>query len=122
MAKKQYDTRVIIGCGTCDPSYEPPNETTFVSAEVPAGSNGHHILVTLSDANGYASVEAEWEVKVNGVAMVLNAAEGKNTPVFLLAFDATGPIVAGDTVTVSHIVADSGIVEFIDQPVTNNLV
>ena len=77
--------------------------------------------VTLSDDKGYASITAEWEVKINGTVKPLVGVDGHNTKVFTLGFNQAGVIKAGDTVTVSHLVADSGIKKFLDKPVTNSL-
>ena len=98
----------------------PPDETTFVSAET--STQGHAVFVTLSDANGYASVTAEWEVKINGVVEPIIGVDGQGTNVFTIGFNVFDTIVDGDVVTVSHLVADSGIVQFTDQPVTNTTV
>jgi len=100
----------------------PPNNTTFVSAEVLVSSGGNWVEVTLSDANGYASVHTEWSVKINGAETPATGATGHGTTKFHIGVGDNGTIKAGDTVTVSHLVADSGIVKFLDQPVTNSLV
>ena len=103
---------------------DPANLTTFVSAEVPVSSGGWHVDVTLSDTKGYASVTSEWEVKVAGKVLPIFVT-GHDTLIFQLrAVAGTKPtdlIKKGDVVTVSHKIADSGIVAFTDQPVTNNL-
>lgn len=98
-----------------------PNETTFVSAEVPMTSGGNHVMVTLSDANGYESISSEWGVKINGVDAPDIGVSGKNTASFHVGVGPNGTVKAGDTVVVSHLIAASGIVKFIDQPVTVNV-
>ena len=102
-----------------------PNDTTFVSAAVITNPNpdasGTGVKVTLSDANGYASITSEWQVKINGTVKPLVGVDGHNTTVFTLGFNQAGTIKAGDVVLVSHLVADSGIKKFIDKPVTNSL-
>jgi len=112
-----------LSAGTPVPT--PPNNTTLVSAEVPYTSGGWDVMATLSDLNGYASVSAEWELKVNGTTRADVFVTGHNTTVFQIRFkagtDQANLIKAGDTVLISHKIADSGIVKFIDQPVTNSL-
>jgi len=114
-----------LGTGGATTTPPIPNNTTFVSADVITNANpnasGTGIIVTLSDDKGYASVTSEWEVKINGTVKPLVGVDGHNTNKFTLGFNQAGAIKAGDVVTVSHIVADSGIVKFIDKPVTNSL-
>jgi len=97
----------------------------YASAEVPASSGGWHVDVTLSDDTGHDSVSSEWELKVDGKVRTDIFVTGKNTTVFQLRFVAGTTqdklIKGGEVVTVSHKVADSGVLKFIDQPVTNNL-
>ena len=101
----------------------PDNVTAFVSGEVAVSSGGNHINVTLSDEHGYASDHLEWFWKKNGGAeQAATGADFHGTPNFQIGVGPNGTIAAGDTITVSHKPAVSGIAEFIDQPVTNNLV
>lgn len=100
-----------------------PNDTTFSRADV--HSDGHGVVVTLSDDTTAASVSDEWELTVNGVKLTGHAklsVSGHGTRFFDIEIhDPAEYIVAGDTVLVSHLVADSGIVKFIDQPADNAL-
>ena len=96
----------------------PPNDTTFVSAK--GLGNGYEILVTLSDTKGYASVKAEWGVKVNGTAVTVAGVSGHDSKTFRL--DVSPKYVKGDVILVSHLVANSGIKKFTDKPVTNEVV
>jgi len=102
-----------------------PNNTTFDSAEVPVSSGGWHVDVTLSDDKGYASVSSEWELTVNGTKRNDVFVTGHDTNIFQVRFVAgTTPshlIKKADTVLVTHKIADSGIVKFLNKPVANNL-
>ena len=102
---------------------EIANLTTFVSAEVLVSSGGNHINVTLSDDKGYASVSTEWYWNKNGgTDIVATGANGGGTSTFLIGVGPNGTIVAGDVITISHPIEDSGIVRFISKPVLNSLV
>ena len=74
------------------------------------------------DGIALASVSAEWQVNVNGVPIVDPplSATGKETSTIRLGVGENYTIVAGDVVTVTHLVEDSGIAAFTDQPVVNN--
>jgi len=108
---------------TLDSETTNNNTTAFVSAEVPVSSGGWHVDVTLSDANGYGSTSAEWELKVNGTVRNDIFVTGHSTTTFQVRFNAgtTNLIAKGDTVLVTHKAAESGIKKFVDQAVTNNL-
>ena len=103
-----------------------PNNTEFDRADVETNPAGAGVIVTLSDDKGYASQSAEWQLKVNGVAFTGHAdlaVSGHDTRFFRIELrDSANYIVAGDVVTVSHLVADSGIKQFTDQPADNSLV
>ena len=103
----------------------PPNNTEFVSAHVitnaDGSANGAGVIVVLSDDKGYASVHTEWSVKINGTEKPAVGVDGHNTNTFTIDLGLPITIKAGDVVTVSHLVAGSGIKKFIDKPVTNSL-
>jgi len=101
----------------------PFDDTNFVSAKT---YNGYGIEVTLTDDQGYNSIKAEWEVKVGGTVVPKHHVSGHDTNKFTVSFQAsdypTAPMKKGDVITVSHKIAGSGIIRFINEPVTNNLV
>jgi len=101
------------------------NATTMVSAEVPVGSGGWHVDVTLSDDKGYGSDTPAWELKVNGAVRKDIFVTGHDTTKFQVRFvagtDAANLIKNSDVVLVSHTSAEGGVAKFIDKPVTNNL-
>ena len=61
------------------------------------------------------------EVKINNKTAALMGVTGKNTDRFTVGFGIPGTIKKGDTVKVSHKIADSGIAKFTNKTVTNNL-
>ena len=107
--------------GGSAPVAPPPNNTTFVSANATTASNQDDIEITFNDTGMYAMVHTEWAIKVNGGAEVTpTGASGHNQVHGYLKFP-KGTYKAGDTITISHLVADSGVVKFTDKPVTNSV-
>lgn len=105
-----------------------PNNTTFVSASVSpltGTAKGTDVLVVLSDNKGSDSVSDEWKVKIGtkvlqGAADLAVSGHGTNTFTIYIR-DAANHIQAGQTVLVSHTIADSGIAKFPYKPVVNSL-